>query len=89
MICNKIMLATSRSEQIAKDYAKGKDQIDGKDEVKPKYSVVLVYDVSANTHAVAFDSSIFNKEHARLETVIDASMAKLVRIDNILVDEEQ
>lgn len=82
-------VATSRSEHIAKDYAKGKGQIGGKLQTDSVYAVVLVYDVTTNNDVIAFDSRIFEKEHATLETVIKPKEAKLARIDYILSDAKQ
>lgn len=81
-------VATTRSEQIAKEYAKGRAQILGKQETKPLQSVVIVYEVSKNSEAVIFDLAIFDKSYGTLETLIKPDLAEIVRIDFIELDDK-
>ncbi|BBI90458.1 hypothetical protein HYO65_gp066 [Tenacibaculum phage PTm1] len=75
-------VATSRSEQIAHDYAKGKPSLHGKGSVNPVRSLILTYEVKFDD--VILDLGIFDKQdYGTLETLINPKTAKLIKIEEI------
>lgn len=79
-------VATSRSEQIAKEYAKGRGQLNGKKSSKPEKGCVLTYEVTSDD--IVFDLSTFDKEYGTIETIITPKTATIIKAEEVLQDDE-